>query len=120
MKKTTLLAGLIACIFFMSCKKDSSSSSPSSTGTTIKYEITSADTSIFGIYATAAGYDLSFYAPNTNDWTMTFSITKPYSAHLEYLGSKASTLTISVNNNVVKTQVFPSNTSMPSIYYTVN
>jgi hypothetical protein len=115
MKNLLIISVLTIALF--SCKKSSSSTS---TGTTVKYEITTTDSSIMGIYATAAGYDLSFYAPNTKDWTMTFSVTKPYSAHLEYLGSSASTLTLSVNNSVVKTQTFASNTSMPSIYYTVN
>jgi hypothetical protein len=121
MKKSILLTGLIACTFFMSCKKDSSSSSDSSP--TVKYEITTTgNNGVSGQYYTAAGYDLGFVAPNIKDWTITIGVSKPFSAHLLYIGSASdtSTLTISVNNSIVKTQTFTNSGSMPAIYYTIN
>ena|ERR1700744_5675011 len=119
MKKLIIISVLTITLF--SCKKSSSSLSSS---TTVKYEITTtSNNGIGGQYYTAAGYDLGFLANNTKDWTLSIEVSKPFSAHLEYLGSSGDTaiLTISVNNNVAKTQTFINTTNSPDdIYYTVN
>lgn len=64
MKKSTLLAGLIACIFFMSCKKDSVSSTNSNTGTelqsTISFTVDSITYTVNGSLADSA-YDGSIF-----------------------------------------------------------
>ena len=118
--KNLLIISVLTTILF-SCKKSNSSSS---TGTTVKYEITTTgNNGIGGQYYTAAGYDLGFLANNTKDWTLSIAVSKPFSSHLEYLAAPGdtATLTISVNNNVAKTQMFINTTNSPDdIYYTVN
>ncbi len=93
MKKTTLLAGLIACIFFMSCKKDSSSNSNSNGSHTITYQVDcSSNINYLIVQATTMHtWDSTIYYKNSQEHiALTYNINLPYLADLSIIGSDST------------------------------
>jgi len=104
--KNLLILSVLTIILF-SCKKSSASSSGNNS-TVVKYQINTSQQYATGSYYTADRYNLGFSSGPSLQWNITIPVTTPFSANLVLLVTQNDTATLSilVNNSVVKTQTF--------------